>query len=132
MAENNKQCWLKLCIECSLPYKPQGNDFQDAKQFDEALDISVHIYNAESRQIDKGLNNSENANTSCLKIIMMLFPIYLGLHSLMLLIIMLQKNGVSLLPNATRLKEQSSVPHAKYFYGKSCLLMLKLILIIYY
>jgi len=41
---------------CKILIKPQGNDFQDAKQFEEALDISVHIYNAESRQIYKGFD----------------------------------------------------------------------------
>jgi len=28
---------------CKIPIKPQENDFQDAKLFEEALDISVHI-----------------------------------------------------------------------------------------
>ena len=47
---------------CKIPIKSQGNDFQDAKLFEEALDISVHIYNAESRQIYKGIDRPVNIN----------------------------------------------------------------------
>ena len=46
----------------NIPMKPQENDFQDAKLFEEALDISVHIYYAESRQIYEGIDRSVNVN----------------------------------------------------------------------
>ena len=48
---------------CNVPIKPQGNDFQDAKLFEEALDISIHIYNSETRQIYKSSNRSVIVNT---------------------------------------------------------------------
>jgi len=38
------------------------NYFQDAKLFEEALDISVHIYNAEFRQIYKGIDRPAVVN----------------------------------------------------------------------
>ena len=34
--------------------KPDGNDFEDAKLFEERLDIEIQIFNLESRQIYKG------------------------------------------------------------------------------
>jgi len=45
-----------LHMLCKIPIKSQRNDVQDAKQFEEVLDISVHFYNAESRQIYKGFD----------------------------------------------------------------------------
>ena len=36
---------------CDVVIKPLGNDFADAKLFEEKLDISIHIYNSEARQI---------------------------------------------------------------------------------
>jgi len=47
---------------CDISIKPKGNDFQDAKLFEEALDISVHIFNAESRQIYKGIDRLAKVN----------------------------------------------------------------------
>jgi hypothetical protein len=47
---------------CNIAIKPQGNDFQDAKLFEEALNISVIIYNAESRQIYKGIDRPVKVN----------------------------------------------------------------------
>jgi hypothetical protein len=37
-----------------IPIKKEGNDFQDAKIFEEKLDIEIQIYNLESRQIYRG------------------------------------------------------------------------------
>jgi hypothetical protein len=36
---------------CAIQVKAEGNNFQDVKLFEEALDISIHIYDSESRQI---------------------------------------------------------------------------------
>jgi len=47
---------------CDRPIKLKGNDFQDAKLFEEALDISVLIYNTESRQIYKGIDRLAKVN----------------------------------------------------------------------
>ena len=42
---------------CNIPVKQTGNDFQDLKLFEEKLDIEIHIYNFECRQIYKGEEN---------------------------------------------------------------------------
>jgi len=47
---------------CDISIKPKGNDFQDAKLFEKSLDISVHIYNAESIQIYKGIDRLAKVN----------------------------------------------------------------------
>jgi len=47
-----------LYTDCNIPVKQTGNDFQDVKLFEEKLDIEIHIYNFECRQIYKG-NESE-------------------------------------------------------------------------
>ena len=39
---------------CKVPIKETGNDFEDAKCFEERLDIEIQMYNLESRQIYKG------------------------------------------------------------------------------
>jgi hypothetical protein len=39
---------------CKIPIKPTGNDFQDAKLFEDRLEIEIQIFNLESRQIYKG------------------------------------------------------------------------------
>jgi hypothetical protein len=40
----------------NIPIKPQGNDFEYAKHFEEALDIEIQIFDLESRQIYRGVN----------------------------------------------------------------------------
>ena len=42
---------------CSIPIKETGNDFQDAKAFEEQLNIEIQVYNLESRHICKGKEN---------------------------------------------------------------------------
>jgi len=48
---------------CNIAIKPQGNDFRDAKLFEEALNISIIIYNVESRQIYKGIDGPVKVNS---------------------------------------------------------------------
>ena len=47
---------------CKISIKPEGNDFQDAKLLEDALDISIHIYNSESRQIYKSSTRPVTVN----------------------------------------------------------------------
>jgi len=42
---------------CKVPIKETGNDFEDAKHFEEKLNIQIQIYDLESRQIYKGKEN---------------------------------------------------------------------------
>jgi len=73
LSDNEKTCLVKglkmrtvlaqaLHRMCDISIKSEGNDFQDAKLFEEALDISGHIYNAESRQIYKGIDRPAIVN----------------------------------------------------------------------
>ena len=47
---------------CKITIKPEGNDVQDAKLLEDALDISIHIYNSESRQIYKSSTRPVTVN----------------------------------------------------------------------
>ena len=40
-----------------MPIKERGNDFEDAKHFEEQLNIQIQIYDLEPRQIYKGKEN---------------------------------------------------------------------------
>ena len=45
-----------------IPIKQQGNDLEDARLFEKALNIEIQIYNLESRQIYKGEDKTIKVN----------------------------------------------------------------------
>ena len=44
---------------CKIPIKEEGNDLGDAKLFEDKLDIQIHIFNLEAREIYKGTEKTK-------------------------------------------------------------------------